>query len=116
MIAVCEYSRYFKNTFVSIYNISNLKGYKNMSITSSVSGEQLRQFIEKIENLEIEKAEIQDHIKDVLSEAKAQGFDTKIMRQVIRMRKLKKEELIEQQELLDIYTHALGMVVEEAVA
>ena len=78
-----------------------------MSITSSVSAAELRQFIEKIERLDEDKAEIQNHIKDVLTEAKAQGFDTKIMRQVIRMRKLKKEELIEQQELLDINTHAL---------
>jgi len=83
-----------------------------MSINSSVSAAELRQFIEKVERLDEDKAEIQNHIKDVLSEAKAQGFDTKIMRQVIRMRKMKKEELIEQQELLDVYTHALGMQVE----
>lgn len=83
-----------------------------MSINSSVSAAQLRQFIEKIERLEEDKAEIQNHIKDILTEAKAEGFDTKIMRQVIRMRKMKKEELIEHQELLDIYTHALGMQVE----
>lgn len=83
-----------------------------MSIPSSVSGDELRQFIEKIEHLEEDKAEIQNHIKDVLSEAKAQGFDTKVMRQVIRMRKMKQEELIEQHELLDVYTHALGMKVE----
>ena len=87
-----------------------------MSITSSVSGAELRQFIEKVENLEVEKAKIQDHIKDVMAEAKARGFDTKIMRQVIRMRKMKQEDLVEQQELLDIYTHALGMVVEEEAA
>lgn len=83
-----------------------------MSINSSVSAAELRQFIEKIERLEEDKTEIQNHIKDILTEAKAQGFDTKIMRQVIRMRKMKKEELIEQQELLDVYTHALGMQVE----
>lgn len=83
-----------------------------MSINSSVSAAELRQFIEKIERLEEDKTEIQNHIKDVLTEAKAQGFDTKIMRQVIRMRKMKREELIEQQELLDVYTHALGMQVE----
>lgn len=85
-----------------------------MSITSSVSAAELRQFIEKIERLDDEKAEIQNQIKEVLGEAKAQGFDTKIMRQVIRMRKMKKEELIEQQELLDVYTHALGMQIEAA--
>jgi uncharacterized protein (UPF0335 family) len=83
-----------------------------MSINSTVSAAELRQFIEKIERLEEDKTEIQNHIKDVLTEAKAQGFDTKIMRQVIRMRKMKREELIEQQELLDVYTHALGMQVE----
>lgn len=82
-----------------------------MSITSSVSAAELRQFIEKIERLEDEKNEIQNQVKEVLGEAKAQGFDTKIMRQVIRMRKMKKEELIEQQELIDIYTQALGMQV-----
>lgn len=83
-----------------------------MSITSSVSAAELRQFIEKVERLEDEKSEVQNQIKEVLIEAKSQGFDTKIMRQVIRMRKMKKEELIEQQELLDIYTQALGMQVE----
>lgn len=83
-----------------------------MSINSTVSAAELRQFIEKIERLEEDKTEVQNHIKDVLTEAKAQGFDTKIMRQVIRMRKMKREELIEQQELLDVYTHALGMQVE----
>ena len=87
-----------------------------MSINSSVSAAELRQFIENVERLDEDKAEIQNHIKDVLSEAKAQGFDTKIMRQVIRMRKMKKEELIEQQELLDVYTHALGMQVEAETA
>ena len=82
-----------------------------MSITSSVSAAELRQFIEKVERLEDEKNEIQGQIKEVLDEAKAQGFDTKIMRQIIRMRKMKKEDLIEQQELLDIYAQALGMQV-----
>ena len=83
-----------------------------MSITSSVSAAELRQFIEKVERLEDEKNEIQNQVKEVLGEAKAQGFDTKVMRQVIRMRKMKKEDLIEQQELLDMYTQALGMQVE----
>lgn len=82
-----------------------------MSITSSVSAAELRQFIEKVGRLEDEKNELQGQIKEVLDEAKAQGFDTKIMRQIIRMRKMKKEDLIEQQELLDIYTQALGMQV-----
>lgn len=80
-----------------------------MSITSSVSAAELRQFIEKVERLEEEKAAVQDQIKEVLIEAKSQGFDTKIMRQIIRLRKMKKDELAEHQDLLDMYLHALGM-------
>lgn len=76
---------------------------------SSISAQELRQCIEKVERLEDEKAEVQNQIKEIMAESKAQGFDTKIIRQIIRMRKMKKEDLIEQQELLDIYTQALGM-------
>ncbi len=82
-----------------------------MSITSSVSSAELRQFIEKVEHLEEEKKAIQDQIKEVMGEAKAQGFDAKIMRIIIRMRKMKKEDLLEEQEILDIYTNALGMQI-----
>ncbi len=82
-----------------------------MSITSSVSSAELRQFIEKVERLDDEKKAIQDQIKEVMDEAKAQGFDAKIMRIIIRMRKMKKEDLLEEQEILDIYTNALGMQI-----
>ena len=85
----------------------------NMSITSSVSSAELLQFIEKVERLEEEKASVQDQIKEVLIEAKSQGFDTKIMRQIIRLRKMKKDELAEHQDLLDMYLHALGMQPKE---
>ncbi len=82
-----------------------------MSITSSVSSAELRQFIEKVERLEDEKKELQNQIKEVMDEAKAQGFDAKIMRIIIRMRKMKKEDLLEEQEILDVYTNALGMQI-----
>lgn len=82
-----------------------------MSINSSVSAAALRQFIEKVEHIEDEKSELQGQIKRVLEEAKAQKFDTKIIRQIVRMRKMKKAELAEQQELLDIYLKALGMQI-----
>ena len=75
-----------------------------------ISGNQLRLFVEKIERLEEEKSEIQENIKEVYAEAKATGFDTKVMKQVIKLRKLKKEEYEEQEELLDIYKQALGMI------
>ncbi len=73
-----------------------------------VSGAQLRQFIDRVENLEQEKAELGEQIRDVMAEAKAEGFDTKVLRQLMRMRKMKKEELAEQEELLDLYRRALG--------
>jgi uncharacterized protein (UPF0335 family) len=82
-----------------------------MSITSSVSSAELRQFIEKVEHLGEEKKAIQDQIKEIMGEAKAQGFDAKIMRIIIRMRKMKKEDLLQEQEILDIYTNALGMQI-----
>ncbi len=78
---------------------------------SGLSAEHLTSFIEKIENLEQEKANIMNDIKDVYGEATASGFDGKIMRQIIRMRKMDTQELAEQQSLLDLYKEALGMVV-----
>ena len=70
--------------------------------------EKLRQYIEKIEVLEKEKAQIQEAVKDVFSEAKHEGFDTSIMKKVIRLRKMKPEELDEQDQLLTTYREALG--------
>ena len=74
----------------------------------SVSGTQLRLYIDRIEQIEQEKAEVQEQVKDALAEAKANGFDTKIMRQLIRIRKMKKEDLTAYEELLDLYRRALG--------
>jgi uncharacterized protein (UPF0335 family) len=76
-----------------------------------VSSGQLRQYIEKIEKLEEEKSELQEHVKEAFAQAKNDGFDVKIMRKILAMRKMKKEELMEQQELLEIYAKALGMVI-----
>lgn len=75
-----------------------------------VSSAQLRQFIEKVERLEEEKTELMDAIREVFAEAKGNGFDTKIMKQVLKMRKMKQEDLMEQEELLTLYMQALGMV------
>ena len=75
-----------------------------------VSSGQLRQFIEKIEHLEEEKAGLMDAIREVFAEAKGSGFDVKIMKQVLKMRKMKQDELMEQEELLTLYLQALGMV------
>lgn len=75
-----------------------------------ISGEQLRQYIERIERLEQEKQDISDNIRDAFAEAKGNGFDTKVMRQVIKIRKMKPEERDEQESVLDLYKHALGMI------
>lgn len=79
----------------------------NTANPGGVAGAQLRQFIERIERLEEEKKGIADDIKDVYAEAKAVGFEPKVMRQVIKVRKMEKAERQEQEALLDLYLHAL---------
>jgi len=71
---------------------------------------QLKSFVERIERLEEEKKTISDDIKDVYAEAKANGFDVAILRQVIRLRKQDANERSEQETLLDLYLAALGML------
>ncbi|WP_069337185.1 DUF2312 domain-containing protein [Sphingobium yanoikuyae] len=75
----------------------------------NIANEQLRLLIERIERLEEEKKGIGDDIKDVYLEAKATGYDTKMMREVIRLRKLPPHERAEMQALLETYLAALGM-------
>lgn len=80
-----------------------------MAEPGGVAADQLRSFVERIERLEEEKKSISDDIKDVYGEAKGTGFDTKVLRQIIRMRKQDASERQEQEALLDLYMHALGM-------
>ncbi|MCA1241837.1 DUF2312 domain-containing protein [Stappia stellulata] len=75
-----------------------------------IAGDQLRAFIERIERLEEEKKVIADDIKDVYAEAKGNGFDVKILRQLIALRKKQPHEREEEESILDLYKHALGMV------
>lgn len=81
-----------------------------MSETHGVARDQLRAFVERIERLEEEKKTIADDIKEVYGEAKSMGFDTKILRKVISIRKQDQNERMEQEAVLDTYLHALGMV------
>ncbi len=74
-----------------------------------VPREQLRALVARIEKLEEEKAAIAEDIREVYAEAKAMGFDTKVLRKVIAMRKRDRHELEEEQALMDLYLHALGM-------
>jgi uncharacterized protein (UPF0335 family) len=75
----------------------------------NVAADQLRLFIERIERLEEEKKGIGDDIKDVYSEAKATGYDAKIMRQIVRLRKLPPHDRQEMEAILQTYLAALGM-------
>ena len=87
-----------------------------MSNIGGVSSAQLKSFIERIERLEEEKAAVSEHIRDVFAEAKGTGFDVKTIRQVLKIRKLETQERVEQEELLDLYLSALGMVSAETEA
>ncbi|WP_102961175.1 DUF2312 domain-containing protein [Mangrovicella endophytica] len=80
-----------------------------MSNTDGVAQDQLRSFVERIERLEEEKKTIADDIKDVYAEAKGNGFDTKVLRKVISIRKQDQNERAEQDAILDLYLQALGM-------
>mgnify|MGYP002713252326 CR=1 FL=1 len=80
-----------------------------MDQPSGFAREQLRALVERIERLEEEKAGLAGDIREVYAEAKGNGFDTKTLRQVIRMRKLDLAERQEQEAMLDLYLHALGM-------
>jgi uncharacterized protein (UPF0335 family) len=80
-----------------------------MAKAGGVAGEHLKSFIERIERLEEEKKALADDIRDVYSEAKATGFDVKVMRQIVKIRKMDKDELDEQEALLETYMRALGM-------
>ncbi|MDA0342408.1 MAG: DUF2312 domain-containing protein [Proteobacteria bacterium] len=81
-----------------------------MAEVGGVAGDQLRSYIERIERLEEEKAALAADIREIYSEAKGNGFDVKIMRQIIRLRKLDRDDRQEQEELLQLYQHAIGMV------
>jgi len=80
-----------------------------MAEVGGIAADRLRQFIERVERLEQERQELGADIREVYAEAKAVGFDPKIMRQLVRLRKLDQVEYQEQEALLDTYKHALGM-------
>lgn len=79
--------------------------------TTDSSAARLKSFIERIENLESEKAAIATDIKEVFAEAKGTGFDVPTMRKILKLRKMDAADRAEQEELLDLYCRALGMLV-----
>ncbi|MDD9922579.1 MAG: DUF2312 domain-containing protein [Boseongicola sp.] len=74
-----------------------------------VTADELRQFIERYERLESEKKDIADQQKEVMAEAKARGYDTKVMRKVVALRKRDRDEIAEEEAVLEMYKEALGM-------
>lgn len=83
-----------------------------MSDAGAVARDQLRSFVERIERLEEEKKTISDDIKDVYGEAKSTGYDAKVLRKVVAIRKQDANDRLEQEAILDTYLHALGMAPE----
>ena len=86
-----------------------------MPDVGGVAVERLKSFIERIERLEEEKRVLSGDIKEVYAEAKGTGFEPKIMRQIIKLRRMDKEEVDEEESLLDLYKRALGMSPEAVI-
>ncbi len=76
---------------------------------ATVTADELRQFIERLEQLESEKKDVADQQKELMAEAKGRGYDTKVMRKIIAIRKRKPDDLAEEEAILEVYKSALGM-------
>lgn len=83
-----------------------------MTKVGNIAGDILRSYIERVERLEEDKATIMEDIRDVFAEAKGNGFDPKIMRKILKLRKMKPDDRSEEEHMLDIYLRALGMLPE----
>lgn len=74
-----------------------------------VTADELRQFIERLERLEQEKKDLAEQQKEVMAEAKGRGYDTKVMRKLMALRKREPDDIAEEEAILDMYKEALGM-------
>ena len=84
-----------------------------MTTLQAAAQNQLRQFVEQIENLEEQKKALSDDIRDKYLEAKGVGFDVKALRQIVRLRKKSRDQRQEEEGILQVYLHALGMLLDE---
>ncbi len=101
----------FHQKVLTNHPIIKCKEINKMSdVIDNSAKEYLNQFMARIERLEEDKRTVLEDIKEVYLEAKAQGFDVKVLRQIVRIRKIDKAKLDEHEELLDLYKHALGML------
>ena len=80
-----------------------------MTEVGGIAADQLASYVERIERLEEEKANLMADIKEVYGEAKALGYDVKILRQIVALRKIEEHERSEQESILEVYKRALGM-------
>ena len=81
----------------------------SMSEINRVTAEELRQFIERFERLDAEKKDISEQQKEVMAEAKARGYDTKVIRKVVALRKRDSDDIAEEEAILEMYKEAFGM-------
>lgn len=79
-------------------------------VAASVTADELRAFIERYERLEAEKKDIADQLKEVMAEAKGRGYDTKVLRKIIARRKRDRDDLAEEEAVMELYLNALGMI------
>ena len=79
------------------------------NISYRVTADELRQFIERFERLEVEKKDIADQQKEVLAEAKGRGYDVKVLRKIVTLRRRDESEVAEEEAVLELYKEALGM-------
>lgn len=80
-----------------------------MNDAYNVTADELRNYIEQYEQLEAEKKDVSERQKEVMAEAKGRGYDTKVMRQLIRIRKRRSDDLAEEEAIMELYKTALGM-------
>lgn len=80
-----------------------------MSDPYTVVADELRQFVERFEQLELEKKDVAEQQKELMAEAKGRGYDAKVLGKVIALRKRKPDDIAEEEAILDIYKQALGM-------
>lgn len=89
--------------------MTDMTGHNSDAAVGGIAADRLRSIIERVERLEGERKALQGDIKDIFSEAKSAGFDVKVIKQIIRIRKQEPADVEEKETLLDVYRRALGM-------
>jgi uncharacterized protein (UPF0335 family) len=99
----------FVSQGLTAIRIAHMSDTSVVDSTYRVTADELRQFIERYERLEMEKKDIADQQKEVMAEAKGRGYDTKVLRKLVTMRKREPNDIAEEEAVLELYKEALGM-------